>query len=1022
MSNLPETPSWESGIHQLEESDRAKAGPGGVLNIPPLQLANRTRYLKEQLDAYNGLLKAGELPFSNAAVAKEAIDSGKVPDGAIFSIRSEDPYLWVEEFKNVSGEIVATGKKLASSLSVAPLVRITDSDPDGTNSGKGITVEGQLFGVIQPEGSELSLIYYLNNNNEALPQPGLVSINAVNPLKNNDGPVDITDELDYIDKYVIYADGTVDTNGGGWRGLFVNVRKGEHYTYKGSMGSVIPGDNIAVMWQLDSAGNKVAPLVSMVSTGVVQADQEYSATATMDGLIYIRARSRDASGELTPFSVISNRPYYVPGKYFDRISGEASVTLGQITEGKFFRELGAEAAYYGNTFMYVDGSINSATTSWRSYKIPVKKGQSLMYDGPYGSNVVGFIVGLAIQLDSAGSFASVLHPVFGTGKVTRRDGVIFTAEQDGFIWINARTAYSTDITIYREEQQSWIENIAAGETTDYERIDNTVIEGTSITKTPASGEQHAVYLKVDPGDTVTYFGSHGSRTAGQVIDMIIQLDEDKNVVEVLATHTSRGTPDFYTYTSAVAKQAGYLYVRARYSDYKIFARHRAFATAEALTETNQKADTVPQVSCQMERLPIKLDNTWNYNATAFIQDQIVEAGGYQYVVVTAEGRLPHILQRSVMGGPWSVFDLSTVPDLNPGAEGSVLKSPTKEDGHCVAVMGITKNGYILVAANHHGDPWRCVISENPHDISAWKRAPYATDSKVVTYPRFVSYPDGTLQAFWREGSSGNGVYYGATFNDETMLFNPKVLLIDAQASNPYEQRIVVDDAGTLHLCWGYRTDSQNADTNFGLFYAKSTDKGATFTSADGSQQYALPLSGSNAEKIIDAPAGSGYCNQNGACHDLENNYHTVIWQYDRDGATQICHIWFDGTQWQQELVSRFNFAVALNVPTLDGALCRPLIFCTNLGRLYAAYHMTEMGRRNDIRVIDVTEPGAPVDYCVAKYDVGTIELAINTDMVKRGGDLCMLATRGASGVERPGYKQFVAESVYLLTAALPMKM
>ncbi|MDV0381070.1 hypothetical protein, partial [Klebsiella grimontii] len=130
--------------------------------------------------------------------------------------------------------------------------------------------------------------------------------------------------------------------------------------------------------------------------------------------------------------------------------------------------------------------------------------------------------------------------------------------------------------------------------------------------------------------------------------MIIQLDEDKNVVEVLATHTSRGTPDFYTYTSAVAKQAGYLYVRARYSDYKIFARHRAFATAEALTETNQKADTVPQVSCQMERLPIRLDNTWNYNATAFIQDQIVEAGGYQYVVVTAEGRLPHILQRSVM--------------------------------------------------------------------------------------------------------------------------------------------------------------------------------------------------------------------------------------------------------------------------------------------------------------------------------------------------------------------------------------
>lgn len=866
-------------------------------------------------------------------------------------------------------------------------------------------------GVLSPTGRHLPSQGYVDEKFDVIDQR----------VSNNDGPVDITNELDYIDKYVIYANGSVATNGDGWRGLFINVRKGEQYTYKGSMGSAIPGDNIAVMWQLDSQGKLVSPLVSMVSNGVVIPDQEYTGTASMDGIIYVRARSRDANGDILPYSVISGRPYYVPEHYLDSVSDGASSTINQLIHGKFFRNIGAEAGYYGNTFMNVDGTLNTITTSWRSYKIPVKAGERIMYDGPYGSNVVGFIVGLAIQLDTGGKFSHVLHSVFGTGIVTRREGVIFTAVQDGFVWINARTAYSTDIKVYREEQQGWINNIAGGETTDYERIDNTVIEKTGITKTPASGEQHAVYVKVEPGDTVTYYGSHGSVTAGQIIDMIIQLDEDKNVVEVLATYTSRGTTNFYTYTSAVATRAGYLYVRARFSDYKIFAKHRAFARSESLSALSQKAESYPQVSCQMERLPIKIDNTWNYNATAFIQDQIVEAGGYQYVVVTAEGRLPHILQRSIMGGPWSAFDLSTVPDLNPGGEGGVLKSPTKNDGHCVAVMGVTKAGYIMVAANHHGDPWRCVISENPHDISAWKRAPYATNSNVVTYPRFVSYPDGTLQAFWREGSSGNGVYYGATFNDETMLFNPKTLLISAQASNPYEQRIVIDDVGTLHLCWGYRTESQNADTNFGLFYAKSTDKGATFTSADGSRAFSLPLSGSNAEKIIDAPVGSGYCNQNGACHDLQNNYHTVIWQYDRNGATQICHVWFDGAQWQRELVSRFNFAVALNVPTLDGSLCRPLIFCTNLGRLYAAYHMTGMGRQNDIRVIDVTTPGAPLDYCIAKYDVGTIELSINTDMAKRSGDLCMLVTRGASGEERPGYQQFVSESAFLMTANMPMQ-
>ncbi|EMW3550112.1 hypothetical protein ACUVHJ_003075 [Klebsiella pneumoniae] len=51
MSNLPEQTAWESGIHQLEEEDRAKAGPGGVLNIQATQLANRTRWLRAQVES-----------------------------------------------------------------------------------------------------------------------------------------------------------------------------------------------------------------------------------------------------------------------------------------------------------------------------------------------------------------------------------------------------------------------------------------------------------------------------------------------------------------------------------------------------------------------------------------------------------------------------------------------------------------------------------------------------------------------------------------------------------------------------------------------------------------------------------------------------------------------------------------------------------------------------------------------------------------------------------------------------------
>ncbi|WP_434632075.1 phage tail protein [Chromobacterium sp. CV08] len=51
MANLQEKPVWETGIYQLETSDPVLAGPDGVDNLQGKQLANRTAYLKQQLDS-----------------------------------------------------------------------------------------------------------------------------------------------------------------------------------------------------------------------------------------------------------------------------------------------------------------------------------------------------------------------------------------------------------------------------------------------------------------------------------------------------------------------------------------------------------------------------------------------------------------------------------------------------------------------------------------------------------------------------------------------------------------------------------------------------------------------------------------------------------------------------------------------------------------------------------------------------------------------------------------------------------
>lgn len=117
MSNLPEQPAWESGIHQLEESERAKAGPGGILNLQANQLANRTNFLK-------------------------------------ILVESASDYREYTFFKS-------------------------ESDPDGTIEGRSKTPQGQIFRVVQGIGDTTSFIYYLHDSGSAIPVTSLLGQGAV---------------------------------------------------------------------------------------------------------------------------------------------------------------------------------------------------------------------------------------------------------------------------------------------------------------------------------------------------------------------------------------------------------------------------------------------------------------------------------------------------------------------------------------------------------------------------------------------------------------------------------------------------------------------------------------------------------------------------------------------------------------------------------------------------------------------------------------------------------------------------
>lgn len=66
MANVPENPTWEAGIYQFETTDPVQGGPDGIDNLPNRQLANRTAYLKQYLEALQQSVAAVGVEGQNA--------------------------------------------------------------------------------------------------------------------------------------------------------------------------------------------------------------------------------------------------------------------------------------------------------------------------------------------------------------------------------------------------------------------------------------------------------------------------------------------------------------------------------------------------------------------------------------------------------------------------------------------------------------------------------------------------------------------------------------------------------------------------------------------------------------------------------------------------------------------------------------------------------------------------------------------------------------------------------------------
>lgn len=79
MVNIPSTPTWSPDVYQIETTDAVLGGPNGVINVQAKQLADRTAYLKQEVETAG--LTATQAK-SKAELALTQIDTIEVASGS----------------------------------------------------------------------------------------------------------------------------------------------------------------------------------------------------------------------------------------------------------------------------------------------------------------------------------------------------------------------------------------------------------------------------------------------------------------------------------------------------------------------------------------------------------------------------------------------------------------------------------------------------------------------------------------------------------------------------------------------------------------------------------------------------------------------------------------------------------------------------------------------------------------------------------------------------------------------------
>ncbi|MFH0921233.1 MAG: BNR-4 repeat-containing protein [Fibrobacterota bacterium] len=314
-------------------------------------------------------------------------------------------------------------------------------------------------------------------------------------------------------------------------------------------------------------------------------------------------------------------------------------------------------------------------------------------------------------------------------------------------------------------------------------------------------------------------------------------------------------------------------------------------------------------------------NAWSCCVLASFGQPIETFNGRQYAVFYDNLGNVCVGRRTVFDASWDTLRIA-----------GYITSTT--DGHNTPVLGVCPlDGTLHLAWDHHNNYLHYAVSVNgllnAPDSFAWtgslfgpvRSSEVMPGLNVVTYPQFLTRPDGALQFITRlNGGSGAADWALWEYNADSSKWNSVGMFLSKEGTFTWPDNGLTHSrcgypngytyhGNRLHLTWCWREDiSHPGNTNHDLMYAYSDDFGRTWHNSAGDSIGAAgthPMKlATTGIKVWEIPVNRGYINQVCQNVDSRGRVHGVTWHVRDSSANDLTyfppngwyfHYWRDTT-------------------------------------------------------------------------------------------------------------------------------